>query len=316
MNDYYVYEWIRLDTNEPFYVGKGRGDRWKHITRGNNHHFNNIVKSINVAVNILYDNLSESEAFGLESYYIWYYRDCIGYELCNITDGGEGYSCRGSNNHKSKRVVCLNNRMIYESINIAQDKYGYIDIKNCCEGQHNYAGYDENLGRLSWRYFEDYITMTDDEINACVYLANNSRCGNRNSFYGKHHSEETKQRLRDCNIGKKYSKETRQKLSEMRRGENNVMFGKKGPLNPNYGIKRSEETIKKLQEIKGTKVKCIELDMIFVSLNEAEKYMKQYQEKFSRKTLVNYLNGKSKYDYYGIIDINGKEIKLHWEYLN
>lgn len=25
MNDYYVYEWIRLDTNEPFYVGKGKG---------------------------------------------------------------------------------------------------------------------------------------------------------------------------------------------------------------------------------------------------------------------------------------------------
>ena len=23
-NIYYVYEWIRLDTNEPFYVGMGR----------------------------------------------------------------------------------------------------------------------------------------------------------------------------------------------------------------------------------------------------------------------------------------------------
>ena len=26
-NKYYVYEWIRLDINEPFYVGKGCGDR-------------------------------------------------------------------------------------------------------------------------------------------------------------------------------------------------------------------------------------------------------------------------------------------------
>lgn len=24
---YYIYEWIRLDTNEPFYVGKGKGNR-------------------------------------------------------------------------------------------------------------------------------------------------------------------------------------------------------------------------------------------------------------------------------------------------
>ena len=27
MNQYYVYEWIRLDNNEPFYVGKGKGER-------------------------------------------------------------------------------------------------------------------------------------------------------------------------------------------------------------------------------------------------------------------------------------------------
>ena len=50
MNKYYVYEWIRLDTNEPFYVGKGKDDRWKILTRGSNKHFNNIVNSIPVAV--------------------------------------------------------------------------------------------------------------------------------------------------------------------------------------------------------------------------------------------------------------------------
>ena len=27
MNQYYVYEWIRLDNNEPFYVGKGKRER-------------------------------------------------------------------------------------------------------------------------------------------------------------------------------------------------------------------------------------------------------------------------------------------------
>ena len=44
-NIYYVYEWIRLDTNEPFYVGKAKQYRWKALKRGNNQHFNNIVKS-------------------------------------------------------------------------------------------------------------------------------------------------------------------------------------------------------------------------------------------------------------------------------
>ena len=45
-NKYYIYEWIRLDTNEPFYVGKGKGRRWNTLTRGNNKYFNNINKSI------------------------------------------------------------------------------------------------------------------------------------------------------------------------------------------------------------------------------------------------------------------------------
>jgi hypothetical protein len=27
MNIYYVYEWNRLDINEPFYVGKGKNNR-------------------------------------------------------------------------------------------------------------------------------------------------------------------------------------------------------------------------------------------------------------------------------------------------
>lgn len=89
-NIYYVYEWIRLDTNEPFYVGKGHGDRWKTLTRKKNNHFNNIVKSVPIAVNILHDNLDEQTAFDLEVWYIREYRDIIGYDLCNINDGGEG----------------------------------------------------------------------------------------------------------------------------------------------------------------------------------------------------------------------------------
>ena len=97
MNEYYVYEWIRLDTNEPFYVGKGKDDRCYKLTRGNNNHFNNIVKSIPVVVNILHDNLDEETAFGLEVWYIREYRDIVGYDLTNINDGGEGCALVGKN---------------------------------------------------------------------------------------------------------------------------------------------------------------------------------------------------------------------------
>lgn len=98
-NNYYVYEWIRLDTNEPFYVGKGNGDRWKSTHREYNSYFMNIINKVDVAVNILIDELSEEEAFGIEVYYIWLYRDVIGYNLANIQDGGEGHSLYGELNH-------------------------------------------------------------------------------------------------------------------------------------------------------------------------------------------------------------------------
>ena len=95
-NNYYVYEWIRLDTNEPFYVGKGKGNRWKSFDRRNKY-FINIVNKIPVVVNILHDNLDEKTAFGLEVWYIREYRDVIGYEMCNFNDGGEGNAMKGKN---------------------------------------------------------------------------------------------------------------------------------------------------------------------------------------------------------------------------
>ena len=101
INNYYVYEWIRLDTDEPFYVGKGKGDRWK-VFYSRNNYFTYIVNKVPVAVNILHKNLNEEFAYGLECYYIWLYRDIIGYEMCNFNDGGEGNTSTHSEDTKRK----------------------------------------------------------------------------------------------------------------------------------------------------------------------------------------------------------------------
>lgn len=85
---YYVYEWIRLDTNEPFYVGKGKGNRWCCLSKRNKY-FNRIVNSKEVAVYILHKNLDEETAFDYEWYYIDLYRN-IGFKLTNVAEGGEG----------------------------------------------------------------------------------------------------------------------------------------------------------------------------------------------------------------------------------
>ena len=105
MENYYVYEYIRLDTNEIFYVGKGKGSRCFHIS-SRSEHFNNILNKVPCAVTIIKDNLTEAQAFALEEKRIHelvfeegYSIDIEGarsvekgQHLVNATWGGEGTS--------------------------------------------------------------------------------------------------------------------------------------------------------------------------------------------------------------------------------
>ena len=62
--------------------------------------------------------------------------------------------------------------------------------------------------------------------------------GKNNPFYGKHHSEETKQKISIKNSNPPL--ERRKKISEHHAdfsGENNPMYGKRGELSPMYGRK-------------------------------------------------------------------------------
>ena len=40
------------------------------------------------------------------------------------------------------------------------------------------------------------------------------KCGEKNSFYGKHHSEDVKLKNRNAHLGKRVSEETKQKISK------------------------------------------------------------------------------------------------------
>ena len=50
--------------------------------------------------------------------------------------------------------------------------------------------------------------------------------GNKNPFYGKHHSDETKEKLRIQRKGKRLTEEYKKKISEAITGEKNPFKGK------------------------------------------------------------------------------------------
>lgn len=62
--------------------------------------------------------------------------------------------------------------------------------------------------------------------------------GKENPFYGKHHTDETKQIISEKNTGRKATDEERKMRSQINRGSNN----------PFYGKKHSDETKRKIKE--------------------------------------------------------------------
>lgn len=85
---FYTYMHIRKDSNQPFYIGKGSGNRafWAH---GRNKHWSNIAKKHGFDVTILADWESEKDAFEHEKFLISCFKD-MGANLVNLTDGGDG----------------------------------------------------------------------------------------------------------------------------------------------------------------------------------------------------------------------------------
>ena len=84
---YYVYEWFIVDTDEVFYVGKGTGKRYKTKKR-ENQYFMKMLNSHECDSRIVFNNLSEKEAFELEIVMIAMHR-YYGARLTNVQDGGE-----------------------------------------------------------------------------------------------------------------------------------------------------------------------------------------------------------------------------------
>ena len=185
--EFYVYKHIRLDNNTCFYVGKGKGNR-KDVPARNPHH-DNICNRYDYKVIIIKKNLTEEEAFNLETEVIEDYVFVFGYginidgfdneedelgHLTNFTWGGEGTSGR-KHSEEEKRKMSKSHKGIKAGKN------------HPLYGKHHS---DETKQKMS-------------EVKK----------GN-NNMYGKHHSEETKQKMSEAHKCKILSEETKLKMSE------------------------------------------------------------------------------------------------------
>ena len=102
--------------------------------------------------------------------------------------------------------------------------------------------------------------LTSDEYEEARIAFVSAISGKNHPMYGKHLSEETKQKISEAHKGQHPSEESKKKMSESRKGENNCNYGKPmsdeqkkklheafegkrcGVDNPFYGAHHSEET--------------------------------------------------------------------------
>lgn len=109
MNNWYVYRHIRLDKNEPFYIGIGckrnYGRAYETCSTKRSTFWINVYNKTSIDVEILMDNLSKTEASLKEQEFIKLYGriDNGTGSLCNLTDGGDGiWNCIRSKETKQK----------------------------------------------------------------------------------------------------------------------------------------------------------------------------------------------------------------------
>jgi hypothetical protein len=110
-----VYRHIRLDTNEPFYIGIGVSEKRAYSKNSRNRFWRSIVRKTDYKVDILIEDLSWEEACEKEKEFISLYgrRNLGTGVLCNLTDGGEGRTgCKHTEEAKKQMSIYRTGRKL------------------------------------------------------------------------------------------------------------------------------------------------------------------------------------------------------------
>jgi hypothetical protein len=220
--EFYVYEHIRNDTNEIFYVGKGSNDRC--FTKiGRNQHWHNIVNFAGFTVRMIFENITEELALELEKELIKELRE-QGIPLVNYTDGGDGVS---GYKHTNEARAKMSEKKTGVKLEPFSEEHKQKMSKAAMGDNNPMYGKeitDEHRARL--------IVSAKAKVFSPEHRANLSK-----ALIGRKFSAETRKKIGEAFKGKKLSEEHKQKISESLKGHKN-----------NLGITLSEKHKKNISE--------------------------------------------------------------------
>lgn len=131
--------------------------------------------------------------------------------------------------------ILVNNLTEQEAWDLEKQLIVEYKSKGECKTNFHEGGRGGNTGNYN-----------NPERSRKISEAAKKRIGKLNPMYGKHHTEETKQKLREINLGKKLTPEHIEKLKEANRGRKKTKAEIDFISNLNKGKKMSQETKAKM----------------------------------------------------------------------
>ena len=192
-----------------------------------------------------------------------------------------------------------------------------IGYKYFLKGIIEHCNDDSELNERE-KYWIKYYNTINEGYNICEGGGGYPiLCGNKNGFFNKKHTDETKKKLsiarkkRDpWNKGtkglQKASEKQKKIASERHSGEGNWNYGKTGELSQNFGLIRSEETRSKLSDtkkgVKNPNVGTFEIltpdNKIFITTSGIPDFLLNHPE-YDVKKWVLYHSKRLGEEYYG-----------------
>jgi hypothetical protein len=202
-NNFYVYTHTRADTNQVFYIGKGKGDRSKNVQARGRYWKNVYNKAGGMSVDYIVKDVDEEFAFMVEIECIELYRD-LGCKLANITNGGTGAAGRIVSEDTRRRIGLANSKT--------------PKARGESHGMYGKNHTQESLQKMSLARKGKYIgekhpmfgkSHSADTIAKISKSKQGIGVGKDNPFYGKTHSQETKAKISQAGLGRVCSEEAR-----------------------------------------------------------------------------------------------------------
>jgi Mg2+ and Co2+ transporter CorA len=130
----YIYRHIRLDKNEPFYIGIGSDTNYKRASnkKRRSYSWKDIAYKIPYKIEIILDDISWKEACKKEIEFIRLYgrKDLNQGTLVNLTNGGEGQFGRKINEQTRVKMSKPKSNIAKQNMKLSHSKRDYSYLKN------------------------------------------------------------------------------------------------------------------------------------------------------------------------------------------